>query len=99
VLNHTPPPPESQSKDNTPCTQMQIIVKYLADKTVTATMLSEATRIPQKSICRRKRDLEKAGRLWEVEKKPCKITGFKAAYLTTNPKLAPQNSIQLDLFS
>ena len=60
-------------------------------------MVSAATGIPQKNICRYKRDLEKAGRLWEIEKKLCKQTGFKAWYLTTNPEQAPFNN-QLNLF-
>jgi hypothetical protein len=60
-------------------------------------MVSDATGISQKNICRYKRDLEKAGRLWEIEKKLCKQTGFKAWHLTTNPEQAPFNN-QLNLF-
>jgi hypothetical protein len=52
-------------------------------------MVSFATGIPQKNITRYKRDLEKAGKLFEVEKKLCKQTGFRAWYLTTNPDLFP----------
>lgn len=65
-------------------TQSKTIFQYLQDNTATASMVSDATGVPQKNICRYKRDLEKAGRLWETEKKLCKITGFKAWYLTTN---------------
>jgi hypothetical protein len=44
--------------------------------------------------------LEKAGRIWEIEKKLCKKTGFKAWYLTTNPAKAPQSLLtQLNLFN
>jgi hypothetical protein len=63
-------------------------------------MVADATGIYQKNICRYKRDLEKAGRIWEIEKKLCKKTGFKAWYLTTNPAKAPQSLLtQLNLFN
>jgi hypothetical protein len=60
-------------------------------------MVANVTGIPQKNICRYKRDLELSGRLWEVEKKHCKQTGFRAWYLTTDPKKASVNK-QLQLF-
>lgn len=65
--------------------QEKTIFQYLQEHTATAAMISVATGIPHKNICRYKRDLEKAGKLWEVEKKMCAHTGFKAWYLTTNP--------------
>lgn len=65
-------------------TQLQTILYYLQDYTVTASMLSKATGIPQKNICRYKKDLEKKGLLKEVAKRKCKVTGFPAWYLTTN---------------
>lgn len=77
--------------------QLKTIFEYLQEHIATASMVSAATGIPQKNICRYKRDLEKAGRLWEIEKKLCKKTGFKAWYLTTNPDNAPIN-VQLELF-
>ncbi len=62
-------------------------------------MIADATGIYQKNICRYKRDLEKAGRLWEIEKRTCKKTGFRAWYLTTDPAKAPKQSYtQLNLF-
>lgn len=67
--------------------QLKTIFQYLQKHVATASMVSAATGIPQKNICRFKRDLEKAGRLYEIEKKLCKKTGFKAWYLTTNPEL------------
>lgn len=60
-------------------------------------MVAAATGVPQKCITRYKRDLEKAGKLWEVLKAVCKETGFKAYYLTTDQTKAP-NSPQLNLF-
>ena len=72
--------------------QTKAIFQYLQNHIATASMISAKTGIPHKNICRYKRDLEKAGRLWETEKKICKHTGFRAWYLTTNPNLAPFNN-------
>lgn len=88
---------KSQSKDNSFLTQLQTILLYLGDKVATASMVSEATGIPQKNICRYKSDLQKRGLLKEIEKKECKKTGFKAWWISTNPELF-QPSNQLDLF-
>lgn len=77
----------SQCKDNiykTSATQLQTIFEYLSSRIETATMVSIATGIPQKSICRYKRDLEKRGLLTEIEKKLCKVTKFKAWHITTD---------------
>lgn len=90
-------PLKVQSKDKFITNQLQTIFYYLMNNVATASMVSEATGIPQKNICRYKRDLQKAGRLWEIEKKICKATGFKAWYLTTNSENAPYNA-QLYLF-
>jgi hypothetical protein len=76
-----------QSKDSLFKTQLHTIFQYLKDNTATATMVSDATGVPQKSICRYKRDLEKNGLLIELLKTHCKITGCKAWYLTTNKLL------------
>jgi len=73
------------------------IFQFLKSNIATASMVSDATGVPQKSICRYKRDLEKKGLLFEVEKKLCGITGFKAWYLTTNPDLFQQSN-QLKMF-
>lgn len=70
-------------------TQLRTIFHYLQEHTATASMVAKATGIPQKSICRYKRNLEKDGKLYEVEKKLCKATNFQAWYLTTNPELFP----------
>lgn len=77
--------------------ELKTIFQYLKEHTATASMISEKTGIPQKNICRYKRDLELSGRLWEVEKKLCKKTGFRAWYLTTDPEKAPSNN-QTKLF-
>jgi len=84
-------------KDNYKRTQLKTIFEYLQNNIATASMVTDATGITQKNICRYKRDLEKAGRLCEIEKKLCKKTGFKAWYLTTNPDLFPKSN-QINLF-
>ena len=86
-----------QDKDTDFKSQLKTIFQYLKKHIATTSMVSIATEIPQKNICRYKRDLEKAGKLWEVEKKCCKTTGFKAWYLTANIENAPCRS-QLSLF-
>jgi hypothetical protein len=82
--NHSP---KGQSKGNDFKTQTKIIFRYLLKFTATNTMTSKATGIPQKNICRIKRNLEKKGLLQEVERKLCKVTGHRASYLTTNKEL------------
>ncbi len=88
----------SQRKDNTWFNELQTIFHYLIENMATASMVEAATGVKQKNICRYKRDLEKAGRLWEIEKKACKVTGFKAWYLTTDKGKAPISKPQLNLF-
>ena len=95
--NNKNPLHKRQGKDTDFKSQLKTIFQYLQEHIATASMVSAATGIPQKNICRYKRDLEKAGRLWEIEKMLCKKTGFKAWYLTTNPEQAPFNN-QLNLF-
>ena len=84
-------------EDNISNTQLKIFYQYLQEHLATASMVSASTGVPQKNITRYKRDLEKLNRLWEIEKKPCKKTGFMAMYLTTNPQQSPINN-QLNLF-
>ena len=67
------------------------VLEYLQTNTATTAMISEATGIPQRKICRDKRKLEKAGLLWEVKNETCPIGGGIAAYLSTNPALKPPN--------
>jgi len=87
-----------QDKDKLKLTQLQTIFHFLRNNIATASMVAAATGVPQKNICRYKRDLEKAGRLWELERKLCKKTGFKAWYLTTDPDKVPDCPTQLTFF-
>lgn len=88
---------KSQEQDTDFKSQLKTIFLYLREHIATASMVSSATGIPQKNITRYKRDLEKAGQLWEIEKKTCKETGYKAWYITTDPEQAPFTN-QLYLF-
>ena len=87
----------NQFKDTSPVSEHQTIFHYLQNHVATASMVNEATGIKKRNICRCKRDLEKSNMLWELERKSCRQTGFKAWYLTTNPNLVPKNEQQLKL--
>jgi len=94
--NNNPRKRQAQIKNKS--TQLKTIFNYLQNNVATATMVFEATGVPQKCITRYKRDLEKCGMLFEIEKKACEHTGFKAWYLTTNPKFVEKVSSQIKLF-
>ena len=87
----------TQNKDKVSTTQLKTIFNFLQSHTATASMVADATGVPQKSICRYKRDLQKRGLLYEVKKGLCELTKFRAWYLTTNPDLFPRSN-QLQLF-
>ncbi|WP_299394236.1 hypothetical protein [uncultured Gelidibacter sp.] len=90
-------PNKRQRQGNNKRTQLKTIFIYLQNHIATATMVFEATGIPQKCITRYKRDLEKLGLLAEVKRQRCKITNYWAWYITTNPKHFPKSN-QLKLF-
>jgi len=73
-----------QFKDKHFRSQLKTIFQYLQVRIATSSMIS-AMGIPQRNVCRYKRDLERIGRLLEVEKSLCKHTGNKAWCLSTNP--------------
>jgi|JI6StandDraft_1071083.scaffolds.fasta_scaffold19945_3 predicted NAD-dependent protein-ADP-ribosyltransferase YbiA (DUF1768 family) len=74
-------------KDNPNWTDSRRIANYLQYHTATCTMLCKALGIEQKTACRRKRELQKEGVLFELYKGFCKHTNEKATYLTTNKAL------------
>jgi len=78
-------------------TQLKTIFHYLQNSVATGSMVSKATGVPQKCFTRYKRDLEKTGRLMEIKKTLCEVTGFKAWYVTCNESLFPAKN-QLKLF-
>jgi len=86
-----------ESKGTKKPTQKKIAYEYLQSNVATASMVTEATEIKQKSLTWIKRDYEKRGLLWQIEKRFCKVTKRRAWYLTTNPELIPP-STQLKLF-
>lgn len=79
--------------------QEKIVFDYLLLHVASASMVTDATGVPQKCITRYKRNYEKDGRLVQLKKDRCKITGRNVWYLTTNPKLFPPKPIQLELFA
>jgi len=90
---------KSQGKDTHFLSKKTIFFDYLQHHTATASMVTDATGIVQKNICRFKRDYEKMNLLWEVDYKPCDITGCMASWLSTNPDIVPNIfDTQLSLF-
>ena len=87
-----------QSKDNTHEAQEKIVFDYLLLHVASASMVTHATGVPQKCITRYKRNYEKDGRLVQIKKDRCQITGRYVWYLTTNKDLFPKISLQLSLF-
>jgi hypothetical protein len=77
--------------------QLRQFHKYLQKHTVTCSMAAKALGIPQKCLTRYKRVLELSGQLWEVKRQYCKLTGFPAWYLTTDPAKAPERPTQLKI--
>jgi hypothetical protein len=86
--NHLSP---SDDKDKHFKSQKQRFLEYLKVNVATVAMVGKAIKVPEKNLTRYKRKLEKIGRLHELEKKTCKVTGSPAAYLTCNPDLFPFN--------
>lgn len=86
----------SQSKDSLKDhikSQQRQYFLYLKNHIATNSMASKATGIPQKNLCRYKREFQEAGVLFEVYKGICKLTKFRATYLTTNKELLPTKKI------
>lgn len=63
------------------------MLRYLRNRTATASMVSSAIGIPKNEITWYKRDLEKSGLLWLVRRDRCQLTGHFAWYLSTSPRL------------
>lgn len=82
-----PIPLKPQCKDTAFINQKKVFHQYLSENIATAAMVSYETCIPEKNLCRYKRQLEKKGLLFKVYRGLCKHTTFKAWYLTTNKEL------------
>jgi hypothetical protein len=76
-----------QSKDTSFKNQSRIYFNYLNDHIATNSMAAAAIGISQKNLCRFKRELQLTGKLFEVRKSFCEVTGHRAMYLTTNKNL------------
>lgn len=97
MKNHDNSPNIRQEQDNNKGTQLITIFNYLQNHIATASMVTDATGVPQKCFTRYKRDLEKLGLLAEVKKTYCKKTKHLAWYLTTNENHFPKPN-QLRMF-
>lgn len=84
-------------KDTKKKTQLRRFYECLLVHPFTCSHASEILGIPQKSLCRLKRRLERSGLLWEVKRVKCPVTNHWAYLLTTNPAEAPMCN-QLKLF-
>ena len=58
--------------------------KYLSKHNATATMCAVDLKIYRPNLCRHKAQLQKLGLLKVTHNGICKVTGFKADYLTCN---------------
>ncbi len=62
--------------------EITAVKNYLMNHVATATMISDALNIYRPNLCRHKRELQKQGILKELYKGFCRVTGWKATYLT-----------------
>ena len=79
-------------------TQLKTVFEYLQNNVTTASMVSEATGVPQKNVCRYKRTLERLGKLAVVKRDVCQKTGYIAWYITTDRAKFPAKVVQLGIF-
>jgi len=77
--------------------ELKSFSEFLKSNIATATQAAVYLNIYRPNACRYKRQLEKAGHLFEVKKGICPITKFPASFLTTNRDLLPAKP-QLELF-
>jgi hypothetical protein len=89
----------TQYEDNYKLTQLKTIFSFLKENLATASMVAKATNVPHKNITRYKRDLELAGKVWEVKKDYCELTGHKAWYISADLSFKPNSYNQLSLFN
>lgn len=87
-----------QGKDNTHEAQEKIVFEYLLCHVASASMVTLATGVPQKCVTRYKRNYEQAGRLQQIKRDRCQITGRTVWYISTNKDLFSKTSPQLTLF-
>lgn len=64
--------------------QKELFRHYLSENVATCSMVAKQTGIPQKNLTRYKTELEDKGLLKVLFIANCKVTSFKAQYLTTD---------------
>lgn len=67
--------------------QREVFRHFLSENVATCSMVAHHTGIPQKNLTRYKTELEEKGLLKVLFVATCKITSFKAQYLTTNTEI------------
>ena len=77
-------------------TQTQRFYEFLFTVATSCSHASAMLQIPQKTLCRRKRELELSGLLMVIGKIKCPITGRMVQKITTNPDLFIFHQLQLN---
>lgn len=97
-MNFTNLPPQDQNKDKHFKDQMKALFQCLHDRPMTMKEADIATGIMRENICWYCRTFRIQGKLFEVEKRICKVTRHRATVYTTNPELVPpSNQLPLEL--
>lgn len=97
-MKRTLNPLQDQDKDNRFLSQLQKVYNSFFQSPKTMKEADFDCGVMRESICRYCATLRKEGRLFEIEKRDCKITGHRATVFTSNPELVPpSNQLQLDL--
>jgi hypothetical protein len=67
--------------------ELKAVREYLSTRIATSTMTAVALGIYRPNLCRHKKTLADQGLLKEIYIQKCKVTGFKAMYLTCDPEI------------
>jgi DNA-binding transcriptional regulator LsrR (DeoR family) len=79
---------ELQGKD-TKNDQLKKVFQSFFDSPKTMKEVDKDCGVMRENICRYVGALRKNNQIWILRKRRCKVTGWYASELTTNPKLAP----------
>lgn len=75
--------------------QHRTLYAYWLTNTSTSFMASKHLDIPIQNVCRYKRNFEEQGKLWKVKRDRCKVSGFRAWYLSCDPNDNITNQLEL----
>lgn len=92
MLSNNQTPLNSSNKDNHFINQLTIIDAYFKENVATRYMAEIDTGICRPNICRYVDMLRDQNLIAVVKKDLCKISKYKAEYLTTNPELFPKDN-------